>query len=103
MLFFNGNYLFNLGYNHPALLKAFEDPNDLRALINRPALGVYPAVDWSERLTNVLLSCAPKGLDQVSSFTVLKIGYICDIVHQNEIFYIIFQFLEIIFYVNIQI
>ena len=56
----------NLGYNHPALLKAFEDPNDLRALVNRPALGVYPAIDWTERLTNVLLSCAPKGLDQVS-------------------------------------
>ena len=48
------------------MLKAFEDPNDLRALINRPALGVYPSIDWSERLTNVLLSCAPKGLDQVS-------------------------------------
>ena len=54
-----------LGYNHPALLKAFEDPHDLKALVNRPALGVYPATDWTERLTNVLLSCAPKGLEQV--------------------------------------
>ena len=81
MSFVNGNYLFNLGYNHPALLKAFEDPNDLRALINRPALGVYPAVDWSERLTNVLLSCAPKGLDQVTSFIVQKTDYIGNIGH----------------------
>ena len=32
---------YNSGYNHPALLKAFEDPNDLRALVNRPALGVW--------------------------------------------------------------
>jgi len=56
-----------IGYNHPALLKAFEDPHDLKALINRPALGVYPAIDWNDRLKEVLLSCAPKGLDQVTT------------------------------------
>ena len=53
------------GYNHPALLKAFDNPHDLKALVNRPALGVYPATDWAERLTNVLLSVAPSGLNQV--------------------------------------
>ena len=60
------SWLFHvLGYNHPALLKAFDDPHDLKALVNRPALGVYPATDWAERLANVLLSVAPNGLDQV--------------------------------------
>ena len=61
-------YFCFLGYNHPNLLKAFDDPHDLKALVNRPALGVYPATDWAERLTNVLLSVAPKGLDQVTYF-----------------------------------
>ena len=55
-----------VGYNHPNLLKAFDNPHDMKAMINRPALGVYPGVDWVERLNNVLMSVAPKGMDQVS-------------------------------------
>ena len=53
------------GYNHPNLLKAFDNPHDMKAMINRPALGVYPGVDWVERLNNVLMSVAPQGMDQV--------------------------------------
>ena len=33
--------------------------------MNRPALGVFPAVDWPQKLRDVLLSVAPSGLTQV--------------------------------------
>ncbi|KAL4705147.1 hypothetical protein ACJJTC_018718 [Scirpophaga incertulas] len=56
-----------VGYNHPHLLKAFEDDHNLKALINRPALGVFPSMDWPEKLKAVLLSVAPKGLSCVST------------------------------------
>ncbi|XP_023947315.2 4-aminobutyrate aminotransferase, mitochondrial [Bicyclus anynana] len=56
-----------VGYNHPALLAAFEDKHSLRALVNRPALGVFPAVDWPQKLRSVLMSVAPRGLDAVST------------------------------------
>ncbi len=48
------------GYNHPNMLKAFDDPHRLRMLVNRPALGVYPADDWVKWLNSVLMSVAPK-------------------------------------------
>ncbi|KAJ8722731.1 hypothetical protein PYW07_003911 [Mythimna separata] len=54
-----------LGYNHPKLLTAFQNDSDIRALVNRPALGVFPAVDWPSKLRDVLLSVAPEGLTQV--------------------------------------
>eukprot|EP00095_Tigriopus_kingsejongensis_P002720 maker-scaffold1343_size46188-snap-gene-0.8 protein:Tk02720 transcript:maker-scaffold1343_size46188-snap-gene-0.8-mRNA-1 annotation:"4-aminobutyrate mitochondrial" len=54
-----------LGYNHPNMLKAFDSDHAKRVLVNRPALGVYPGNDWVQQLRNVLLSCAPPGLDQV--------------------------------------
>jgi len=56
-----------IGYNHPNLLKAFDNPHDMKAMINRPALGVYPGVDWVERLNNVLMSVAPQGMDQITT------------------------------------
>ncbi len=54
------------GYNHPALLSAFDSKSAMRALVNRPALGVYPGADWVDTLQRTLLSAAPPGLDQVS-------------------------------------
>ena len=54
------------GYNHPSMIKIWEDPHNIRTLVNRPALGVYPGVDWPSMLKDILLSVAPKGLDQVS-------------------------------------
>lgn len=37
------------------------------ALINRPALGVFPGEDWPRKLQSVLMSVAPKGLDHIST------------------------------------
>jgi len=56
-----------LGYNHPAMLKAFDSEAAIKVLVNRPALGVWPGVDWSQKLRDVLLSAAPPGLDQVTT------------------------------------
>ncbi|XP_034840235.1 4-aminobutyrate aminotransferase, mitochondrial isoform X1 [Maniola hyperantus] len=56
-----------IGYNHPALLSAFEDKHNLRSLVNRPALGVFPAVDWPQKLRDVLMGVAPRGLDAVTT------------------------------------
>ena len=39
----------------------------MRTLVNRPALGVYPGADWATTLNDVLMSVAPKGLDQVDN------------------------------------
>lgn len=35
--------------------------------MNRPALGVFPSKDWPEKLRNVLLAVAPKGLNHIST------------------------------------
>lgn len=39
----------------------------MKALINRPALGVFPGQDWPKKLQTVLLDVAPKGLTNVST------------------------------------
>lgn len=54
-----------LGYNHPELLSAFENQQNLKALVNRPALGVFPSASWPEKLRNVLLPHAPNGLNHI--------------------------------------
>jgi len=54
-----------LGYNHEALQKVLTDPKNLPALINRPAMGWYPDATWVQRLHDVFMSVAPKGLDQI--------------------------------------
>lgn len=54
-----------LGYNHPALLRVIQDPNNLATFANRPALGALPPADFVESLHTALLSVAPPGLKQV--------------------------------------
>uniref|UniRef100_A0A914WCW9 (S)-3-amino-2-methylpropionate transaminase n=1 Tax=Plectus sambesii TaxID=2011161 RepID=A0A914WCW9_9BILA len=56
-----------LGYNHPDLIKAAQDPKMISALINRPALGSFPPKDWTERLHKTLIDIRPKGLSGVQT------------------------------------
>ncbi len=55
-----------MGYNNPALRKAVLNDDDIiNGLINRPALGNFPPLDWRRQLEAGLLKAAPKGLNQV--------------------------------------
>jgi len=56
-----------LGYNHPRMVEAFRNPQNLAQLVNRPALGLYPPPDWPNRLQKALLDIAPKGLNNVQT------------------------------------
>ena len=56
-----------LGYNHPAIKRAFSDPKNQSIFLNRPALGQHPPLFFVDKLKNVLLSVAPKGLKQVQT------------------------------------
>ena len=56
-----------LGYNHPEMLKVFSSETNLKTLINRPALGVFPGHQWPDQLQNVLMPVAPKGLPCITT------------------------------------
>lgn len=56
-----------LGYNHPDLLQLLHDPYNVKTIVNRPALGVFPGADWPKKLKNILLQVAPPGLNHVTT------------------------------------
>uniref|UniRef100_A0A4W2HJ79 4-aminobutyrate aminotransferase, mitochondrial n=1 Tax=Bos indicus x Bos taurus TaxID=30522 RepID=A0A4W2HJ79_BOBOX len=54
-----------IGYNHPALMKLVQQPQNMSTFINRPALGILPPENFVEKLRESLLSVAPKGMSQL--------------------------------------
>ncbi|ETI32273.1 4-aminobutyrate aminotransferase [Phytophthora nicotianae] len=56
-----------IGYNHPKILEAMTDKENLSMLAQRPCLGVFPPSDWVDRINDTLLKVAPKGLEDVNT------------------------------------
>jgi 4-aminobutyrate aminotransferase/(S)-3-amino-2-methylpropionate transaminase len=56
-----------LGYNHPALKAAHQDPLMQTYSISRPALGLLPPKEWPEILQESFMAIAPKGLTKVQT------------------------------------
>ncbi|KAK9381847.1 aminotransferase class-III-domain-containing protein [Kockiozyma suomiensis] len=54
-----------LGYNNPALIEIAKSPEMIDAIVNRPALGNFPSIQWEGILREGLLSVAPHGLDKI--------------------------------------
>lgn len=54
-----------VGYNNQHLIKTAESPEMVRAIVNRPALGNFPSLDWLKILEDGVLKAAPKGFNQV--------------------------------------
>nr|CAH7737121.1 unnamed protein product [Callosobruchus chinensis] len=71
-----------LGYNHPAVLRIFEDPKKIKNIVNRPVSGVYPGDYWAEKIKTIVnkveafvdyLRC--KRLDRFSHQPALSLKY----------------------------
>ncbi|KAL8623439.1 hypothetical protein ACOMHN_058885 [Nucella lapillus] len=56
-----------LGYNHPRMISAFTNPDNMVPFVNRPALGSFPPGDLVQRLKSTLLSVSPRGLSHVQT------------------------------------
>ncbi|XP_065749592.1 4-aminobutyrate aminotransferase, mitochondrial isoform X4 [Phocoena phocoena] len=50
-----------IGYNHPALMKLIQQPQNVSTFINRPALGIFPPENFVEKLRESLLSSKERG------------------------------------------
>lgn len=53
-----------LGYNHPKLIEVASSPEAINALVNRPATGNFPSVDYEKQIEG-LLKHAPPGQNDV--------------------------------------
>ncbi|XP_018014336.1 4-aminobutyrate aminotransferase, mitochondrial, partial [Hyalella azteca] len=58
-----------LGYSHPDLLDTLVRPQNLRAFVNRPSLGVFPGADWGQRLQTSLMTVMPAGMTSVTTMS----------------------------------
>ncbi|RDD47545.1 4-aminobutyrate aminotransferase, mitochondrial [Trichoplax sp. H2] len=55
-----------LGYNHPDLIQALLNPDNASVIINRPALGVNPPVDFPTKLHETIIEVSPPELKNVT-------------------------------------
>lgn len=56
-----------IGYNHPNVIKAMTDPDNMPMLAQRPCLGILPPADWTARIERTLMKFAPKGLTEANT------------------------------------
>ena len=56
-----------IDYNHPAVLSAMTDPDNLPMLAQRPCLGLLPPNDWTRRIHKKLMRIAPMGLAETKT------------------------------------
>ncbi|TMW64268.1 hypothetical protein Poli38472_012890 [Pythium oligandrum] len=56
-----------IGYNHPAILDAMTDKDNLAVLAQRPCLGLFPPADWVDRIENTLTKVKPAGLEDINT------------------------------------
>ena len=54
-----------VGYNNQTLTKAATSPEMISALVNRPAIGNFPAQNWISLLRDGLMRAAPKGMENI--------------------------------------
>ncbi|CAI9739382.1 4-aminobutyrate aminotransferase, mitochondrial-like [Octopus vulgaris] len=63
-----------LGYNHPRLEMALNEPRNRIHFINRPALGSFPPKDWIHRLRAALLQASTTSFNYISSYHEMEFG-----------------------------
>ena len=56
-----------VGYNHPKMLAALRDDENVGVLAHRPALGNNPPVGWDQRVARTLMRVAPEGLTRATT------------------------------------
>lgn len=76
-----------IGYNHPSLLEAVKNEDNMYAFVNRPALAVFPPSDWVKRLQASLVAVAPPGLTEVQTMACGA----CSIEHGQKAMFIAYQ------------
>ncbi|KDO23403.1 4-aminobutyrate aminotransferase [Saprolegnia parasitica CBS 223.65] len=56
-----------IGYNHPRIHAAIQDPKNLAILSQRPCLGILPPADWTNMLETTLAKMQPPGLSEIAT------------------------------------
>ncbi|OQR94129.1 4-aminobutyrate aminotransferase, mitochondrial precursor [Achlya hypogyna] len=56
-----------IGYNHPRIHAAIQDPKNLALLSQRPCLGILPPGDWNDLLEATLAKTQPPGLSEITT------------------------------------
>lgn len=56
-----------IGYNHPAIVDAMTDKQNMALLAQRPCLGIFPPADWVDRIESTLAKVQPRGLVDVNT------------------------------------